>query len=174
MYTTTQAYDAPISTGSGGNGVLVSSNNGGGGLSGGAIAGIVIGVIAAIIILILICLCCCAKGILDGILGLFGLRDRKKRRVTEETEIYESRHHHGSGAGAGRRTWYGTRIKPKRSSVVDEKKSSGFARIATVGGFLGGLMLLLGLKRDRDRKDDKSSVSYGSSYYSDYTSSKSS
>ena len=167
IYTTTQAYDAPVSTGTG---VLIASGgSGGGGLSGGAIAGIVIGVIAAIIILLLICACCCFKGLLDGLLALFGLGPRKRRR-TEEVEVYESHHHHGSGSGAGRRTWFGTR--PKRSSAGSEKRDSGWGRIAGVSAFLGGLALLLGMKRKRDRKDDKNSVSYGSSYYSDYTSSK--
>jgi hypothetical protein len=167
IITTTQPYDAPLSTGTG---VLVAgSTGGGGGLSAGAIAGIVIGVIAAIIILLLICACCCFKGLLDGLLALFGLGPKRRRR-TEEVEVYESHHHHG-GSGAGKRTWFGTR--PKRSSVVDEKKSSGWGRIAGVSAALGGLALLLGLKRDRDRKkDDKNSVSYGSDYYS-YDTSKS-
>jgi hypothetical protein len=165
--TTTQGFLSPT----GGSIIAEPQDGGGGGLSGGAIAGIVIGVLAAIIILILICLCCCAKGILDTILGIFGLGPRRRRRE-EEVEVYESRHHHGSRHGsvaAGRRTWFGT--KPKRSSVVEEKKS-GWGRGASVAAFLGGLALILGLKRRRDRKDDKSSVGYGSSYYSDYTSSK--
>ncbi|KPI35007.1 uncharacterized protein AB675_11954 [Cyphellophora attinorum] len=167
--TTTRGFIAPTSTI-----ISESSGGGGGGLSGGAIAGIVIGVLAAIIILILICLCCCAKGILDTILGIFGLGDRKRRR-TEEVEVYESRHHHGSRRGrsasaAGRRTWFGT--KPRRStSVVEEKKSSGWGRAVGVTAGLAGLAAFLGLKRRRDRKDHKSEVSYGSSYYSDYTSS---
>lgn len=166
--TTTQGFLSPTGT------IIAESSGGGGGLSGGAIAGIVIGVLAAIIILILICLCCCAKGILDTILGIFGLRDRKTRR-TEEVEVYESRHHHGSRRGrsasaAGRRTWFGT--KPKRStSVVEEKKSSGWGRAAGVTAGLASLAVVLGLKRRKDRRDAKSQVSYGSSYYSDYTSS---
>lgn len=162
--TTTQGFIAPTSTI-----IAESQNGGGGGLSGGAIAGIVIGVLAAIIILILICLCCCAKGVLDAILGIFGLGPRKRRRE-EEVEVYESRHSRRgrSTSAAGKRTWFGTR--PKRSSVVEEKKS-GWGRGASVAAFLGGLALILGLKRRHDRKDDKSSVGYGSSYYSDYTSS---
>ncbi|ETN36688.1 uncharacterized protein HMPREF1541_08966 [Cyphellophora europaea CBS 101466] len=168
--TTTQGFISPTATG----GAITAEpqNGGGGGLSAGAIAGIVIGVIAALIILILICLCCCAKGVLDAILGIFGLGPKKRRR--EEVEVYESHHHHGSRRGrsasaAGRRTWFGTR--PKKSSVVEEKKSSSWGRGAGVAAFLGGLALILGLKRRRDRKDDRSSTGYGSSYYSDYTSS---
>lgn len=166
LITTTQGFISPTGT------IIAESTTGGGGLSAGAIAGIVIGVLAAIIILILICLCCCAKGILDSILALFGLRDRKTRR-TEEVEVYESRHSRRgrSASAAGRRTWFGT--KPKRSSVVEEKrKSSGFGRGAGVAAGLAGLAVALGLKRRSDRKRDaKSQVSYGSSYYSDYTSS---
>jgi hypothetical protein len=166
IVTTTQGYIAPSGT----NGAIVTGpqpGNGGGGLSGGAIAGIVIGVIAAIIILLLICACCCFKGLIDGLLGIFGLGPRRRRR-TEEVEVYESRHHHGSRTGG--RTWFGTR--PGRKTSVDEKKDgSGWGRIAGVSAFLGGMALLLGMKRKKDRKDDKSSAGYGSSYYSDYTSS---
>ena len=167
LITTTQGYLAPSGT----NGAIITgpqADNSGGGLSGGAIAGIVIGVIAAIIILLLICACCCFKGLIDGLLGIFGLGPRRRRR-TEVEEVYESRHHHGSRTGGGR-TWFGTR--PGRRTSVDEKKSgTGWGRWAGVLGGLGGLALLLGLKRDRKRRDDKSSSGYGSSYYSDYTSS---
>jgi hypothetical protein len=171
--TTTQGFTQPTAT----DGAITAEpqEGGGGGLSGGAIAGIVIGVLAAIIILILICLCCCAKGILDTILGIFGLGGRR-RREREEVEVYES-HHHRSGSrrgrsnsGVGKRTWFG--MGPRKTEVTEEKKkSSSWATAGGVAAFLGGLALILGLKRRRDRKDDKSSVGYGSSYYSDYTSS---
>lgn len=171
--TTTQGFILPTAT----DGAITAEpqNDGGGGLSGGAIAGIVIGVIAALIILILICLCCCAKGVLDAILGIFGLGGRK-RREREEVEVYESHHHRGgsrrgrSTSAAGKRTWFG--MGPRKTEITEEKrKSSGWQTGAGVAAFLGGLALILGLKRRRDRKDDKSSVGYGSSYYSDYTSS---
>ena len=166
LITTTQGFLAPTGT------IIAEQGGGGGGLSAGAIAGIVIGVLAFLIILILILLCCCAKGILDTLLGIFGLGSRK-RKTKEEVEIYESRHHGSrrgrSASAVGKRTWFGT--KPKRSSVVDEKKSGGIGRATGVAAFLGGLAIILGLKRRKDRKDNKSNVSYGSSYYSDYTSS---
>lgn len=174
--TTTQGFILPTAT----DGAITAEpqdGGGGGGLSAGAIAGIVIGVLAAIIILILICLCCCAKGLLDTILGIFGLGGRR-RREREEVEVYESHHHrHGgsrrgrSNSGVGKRTWFG--MGPRKTEVTEEKKkrSSGWTTGAGVAAFLGGLALILGLKRRRDRRDDKSSVSYGSSYYSDYTSS---
>lgn len=166
VVTTTQGFISPTSTI-----IAEQSNGGGGGLSGGAIAGIVIGVIAALIILILICLCCCAKGILDAILGIFGMGPRSKRKE-KEVEIYESRHHHGSrrgrsvSAAPARRTWYGTKVK-QGSDYSEKKKSNTFGRATGVAAFLAGLAVILGLKRSRDRKkDNKSDVSYGSSYYS--------
>lgn len=168
--TTTQGFISPTGTI-----IAESSGGGGGGLSAGAIAGIVIGVLAAIIILILICLCCCAKGILDAILGIFGLGPRSRRKE-KEVEIYESRHHHGSrrgrsvSAAPAKRTWYGTKVK-QGSDYSEKKKSSGFGRATGVAAFLASLAIILGFKRSRDRKDHKSEVSYGSSYYSDYTSS---
>jgi hypothetical protein len=129
-------------------------------LSSGAIAGIVIGVIAGIILLFLICVCCCFKGAIDGIMGLFGGR---KRRRTETTYI-ESRHSHHGSRPAGR-TWFGTR--PARVDRTEKKKKTGgLGGLATVGAGLGTMALLLGLKRKRDQRNDaKSSSSY--SYYDD-------
>lgn len=167
VITTTQPFIAPSGTG----GAILTgpqADSGGGGLSAGAIAGIVIGVIAAIIILLLICICCCAKGLIDTILGIFGLGSRRRRR-TEVEEVYERRHHHGSRTGGGR-TWFGTR-PGRRTSTSEKKEGGGWGTIAGVSAALGGLAILLGLKRKRDRRDDKSSAGYGSSYYSDYTSS---
>lgn len=161
----TTAFSTATSTG----GAIISGQQSGGGLSGGAIAGIVIGVIAGLLILLLICACCCFKGLIDGILAIFGLGPRRRRR-TEET-IIEERHSHRSGKG---RTWFGTR--PGRNTtteVIEEKKKSTFGRGLGVAAFLGTAAVLLGLKRRRDRRDDdKSSTGYyGSDYYSyDYTS----
>jgi hypothetical protein len=162
--TTTVSYQTPVGT----NGAVLTGaqeTSGGGGLSGGAIAGIVIGVIAGIILLFLICACCCFKGLIDGILDIFGLGGRRRRR-TEEVEVYEERHHHGG------RTWYGAN-RPSGGTVVEEKrkKDSGLGGFAKAGIFLGGLAAILGLKRRHDeRKDDKSNSGYSyydSEYYSE-------
>ncbi|RMD43323.1 hypothetical protein DV735_g1878, partial [Chaetothyriales sp. CBS 134920] len=105
-------------------------------------------------------------GLLDGVLALFGMGHNRRRRRTEEVDVYESRHHYSGGA-AGGRTWFGAR--PTTTTRIEEKKkkSSGFAKLAGAGAFLGALALVLGLKRRHDeRRDSKSDVSYGSSYYS--------
>ncbi|OAL18280.1 hypothetical protein AYO22_10858 [Fonsecaea multimorphosa] len=158
--TTTAPFQTPVGT----DGSIIvgpSSSSSGGGLSGGAIAGIVIGVIAGIFLLILFCACCIFKGLIDGLLAIFGLG--KRRRRTEE-EVYVERHSHRDGRG--RRTWFGTR--PGRSEVVEEKRRSGWGTAGWMAAALGALALWLGLKR-RNRRDDKSSEGYGSSYFSDYT-----
>ncbi|KAG8533373.1 uncharacterized protein KY384_002156 [Bacidia gigantensis] len=143
-------------------GMTSSSNNG---LSPGAIAGIVIGVIAAIIFLLLLILCCCAGAGLDACLTFFGLRNR--RRKTETTVIEEHRHHHG--ASGGRRRWFG--LAPARADTVTvkKKKSGGFWGPTAVVGGLTTLAVVLGLKRRRDKKTEKSDYGAGSSYYSDYS-----
>lgn len=81
--TTTRPFETPVGT----NGAIIygPTASDSGGLSGGAIAGIVIGVIAGIILLLLLCACLCFKGLIDGILAIFGLG--KKRKRTEE-EVY--------------------------------------------------------------------------------------
>ncbi|RMZ91343.1 hypothetical protein DV736_g1420, partial [Chaetothyriales sp. CBS 134916] len=102
VYTTTQAYGAPATTGTG--------------------------------------------GLLDGLLALFGMGPNRRRR-TEEVDVYEEK---------------------------KKKESSGITKFAGVGALLGGLALLLGLKRRRDeRRESKSEVSYGSSYYTYDTSTES-
>jgi len=128
----------------------------------------VIGVIAGIILLLLICACCCFKGLLDGLLAIFGLGPRRRKR-REEVEVYEERHHHGAGGAAGR-TWYGAQ-KPAGSHYDEKKKKSGIGGFGKAAIFLGGLAAVLGLKRRHDRKDDKSGSGY--SYYDSeyYTSS---
>ena len=162
--TTTTQFGTPSAapTAAGGSqGMSTASNNG---LTGGQIAGIVIGVILGIIILILLLLCCCAASAADAILGFFGLRNRRRRR---DTTIIEEHRHHSSNTGAGRR-WFG--VGPTR--VDQPKKSSGVGGLTAVAGGLGALAIILGLKRRRDRKKEKTEYS-GSSYYSDYYSSES-
>ncbi len=103
-------------------------------LSSGAIAGIVIGVIAGIILLLLICLCCCFKGAIDGVLGLFGGR---KRRRTETTYIEERHSHHGSRPAG--RTWFGARPARVDRTEKKQKSTGGLGGLLTAGAALGTL-----------------------------------
>jgi hypothetical protein len=166
LATTTESYIAPVGT-NGSSLIGTQQESSSSGLSGGAIAGIVIGVIAGIILLLLICACCCFKGLIDGLLAIFGLGPRARRRRTVEETIIEERHSRRGSSGGGRRTWFGTR--PVR---VKRKSGSGIGAWARVGAALATLAVVLGLKRSRDRRDEEKS-SYGSSYYydSEYTSS---
>ena len=167
--TTTVPYLSPVATN--GSSLIIAQPSTSGSLSGGAIAGIVIGTILGIILLLLICACLCFKGLIDGILGVFGLGPRSRRR-REETYI-EKRHSHRSGRGE--RTWFGTRpARADRKEVIEKRSGGGLGGLAALTAGLGGLALVLGLKRrsDRSRYDDKSSDGRGSSYYStEYTSS---
>lgn len=164
--TTTVPFQTPTSTSDGSTaGMEASTTNNG--LSGGAIAGIVIGVLIGLGLLFLLCACFCFRGLLDGLLSLFGLGPKRRRR--EETYIEErhSTRHSGGGGGSGGRTWFGTR--PSR--VDRPKKSGGFGGFTAIATGLAALAVVLGLKRRKDRRD-KSSYGTGSTYsYSDYTSS---
>ncbi|KAI4204018.1 MAG: hypothetical protein LQ350_001411 [Teloschistes chrysophthalmus] len=144
------------------------SNNG---LSGGAIAGIVIGVLVGIFLLLLICAACCFKGLLDTILGFFGLGPKRRRR--EETIIEERHSHHhggGGGGGGGGGRWFGA-TGPSR--IDRPKKSGGFGGATAVAAGLTTLAVILGLKRRRDRRE-KGSYGTRSSYSYDYDTSSSS
>ncbi|KAI9800981.1 MAG: hypothetical protein M1825_003515 [Sarcosagium campestre] len=153
--TATVSFGAPA-TGTAGAAVYGSGAAPNKGLSGGAIAGIVIGVIVGIIVLLFICITVCLGKTIGGIFG------GRRRRRTEEVYVHESRH------GSGSRPWYGDR--PSRIERP-EKKSGLLGGFGPIAGALGGLALILGLKRRHDRKKE-SSYSGGSSYYSsDYTSS---
>jgi hypothetical protein len=167
--TATVPFTTPIPTGAAGAPQPVAG--GGGGLSGGAIAGIVIGVILGILLLLLLCLFCCARALFDTLLAIFGIG--KKNKHTHEETYIEEHHHSGGAAAAGGRRWYGAARPARPSRVGSEKKHSGVAKGAGVAAALGGLALMLGLKRHQDKKhDDKSTTVSGSSYYySDYTSS---
>lgn len=160
--TTTIPFETPVATGS--NITLTSDHmSGGHHLSGGAIAGIVIGVLLGLALLGLICFYCCIKGLLDGLLALFGLGKRKRR--TTEIDEYERRSHHTSGGGGGGRTWYGA-SKPSRVTRVEEKHHEG-RNLLGLGAGLAALWAVLGLKRRRERRKEEeySEYSYGSSYY---------
>lgn len=158
--TTTVPFVPPTTTGEAAGMGITATNNG---LSPGAIAGIVIGVLLGILLLFLFCACCVFKGLIDGILRLFGLGPKRRRR--EETYI-ETRH--STHGGSGGRTWFGA----SRPGRVDrtKKKSSGVGGALGVAGGLTALAVLLGLKRRRDARD-KQSYGSGSSYSYDYTTS---
>lgn len=172
--TTTVPFQTPVSTAAiAGMSATVTNK----GLSGGAIAGIVIGVILGLILLFLFLGCLCFKGLIDGLLDIFGLRSRRRRRETIVEERYS---HHGrtsggasgGGGGAGGRTWYGA-AAPARNSKPPKKSGGGFGGFTGVAAALAALAVVLGLKRKRDRKNnEKESYSSGSQYtYSDdYTS----
>lgn len=162
---TTQTFVAPSSTATG-NGTASMETGTSGGLSGGAIAGIVIGVLAGIIILIAICLCCVLKTGFDAILGLFGLRDnRKKERVVETEERY-SRHGSASSRRDTHTRWFGG--GGGRSTRVTEKKKSGIGEggiLAAIALGLAGLWAILGLRR-RSKEKRAGTASDGSYTYS--------
>lgn len=152
--TTTQTFQTPVSTGgSTSNGTAIVLASSGGGLSGGAIAGIVIGVLAGITILIAVCFCCILRAGVDGILDLFGLRNRSRER-TEVIEERYSRH----GSASSRRDTHGggrtARTEKKRSGI-----SEGGIFLSILAG-LGALWAILGLRRRSREKAARSEVSY--------------
>jgi hypothetical protein len=159
--TITVPFQTPVGTAGGINYGPIPSHSG---LSGGAIAGIVIGVLFAFFLLSLLILCCCARGLLDALLGIFGLGRRRRRTETVVTEEHYSSHHGSHHNGRPHTGWFGGR--PTR---VDRppKKSSGLGGWGALGAALAGLAIILGLRR-RDR--EKSSYGSGSSYsYTSYT-----
>ena len=129
---------------------------GGGGLSGGAIAGIVIGTIAGVGLLLLLCACCVMRGIWHGIAAIFGLGKKKGGSAgSVEGDRY------GGGGLIGGRTqhdsWYGGRPS---SSAVRKEKAKG-AGLMGLGAALGGLALLLGLRRDKKQSAAPAPVASG-------------
>ncbi|MCJ1318698.1 hypothetical protein MMC15_004028 [Xylographa vitiligo] len=165
--TTTIPFQTPIGTdGSSLTGITATQQNAG--LSGGAIAGIVIGVLVLIFILFLICACCLAKGLIDTILGCFGLGPRSRRRVTDTTVIEERHSRHSGRVQGGGRTWYGTRINGQNAN----KNNSGWGGALGVGAALAALAVVLGIRRRNERKEDKTEYT-GSSYSYSYDTSES-
>jgi hypothetical protein len=170
--TTTQPFLPPATASGSSLPIVASSSNNG--LSGAAIAGIVIGVIAGIILLLLLCFCLIVKAGFDGILAIFGLGKNKKRRdekviITEE-ERY-SRHSTGGGARPAHSGWFGGAGRPAKVTDERKKKSSGFGGLGGVGAGLLGLAVVLGLKRNHDKKERAAASHAGrsdlsSSYYS--------
>ena len=165
--TTTVPFQTPVgSSGSVITGQMVSTNNG---LSPGAIAGIVIGVLVGLFILFLILACLCCRSIFDAILG----RNKKRKETTTYIETHHS--HHGSGGGPPpRRRWFG--VLPARPDRPEKKnKTGGFGGLLGVGALLGGLALILGLRRRSQKKPDEKTDYSVSDYtyysYDDYTTS---
>jgi hypothetical protein len=164
---TTQTFVPAASTAAQtGNGTVIAQTSTSGGLSGGAIAGIVVGVLAGIVLLILVCFCCILKTGFDVILGLFGLRNNRRKERVEVTEERYSRHGSASSRRDTHTGWFGGGGRSTRT----EKKKSGLGEVgilASIALGLAGLWALLGLRRRSKEKSrpPRSDVSY--SYYSD-------
>ncbi|KAF3769176.1 hypothetical protein M406DRAFT_345000 [Cryphonectria parasitica EP155] len=189
-HTSTATALSASTTGSG-NGTALATT-GGSSLSGGAIAGIVIGVLAGVVILLGICACCIMRGLWHGLLALLGLGPRKdKRDRSRETVIVEEERYSRHGAAPVRTSshvdrdrhssWFANR--PARSAAgesrrISEKKESNQTSWWTAGA-LGTLLVLLGLRRDKKRRQSTAKRSsraarseVSSSYFSDsYTAS---
>ncbi|PSR88930.1 hypothetical protein BD289DRAFT_225119 [Coniella lustricola] len=180
-------------TGTGfGNGTALATTSGSH-LSGGAIAGIVIGSVLGVALLLGICACVFLRGVWHGLLALLGLgggRDKKRNRSRETIIIEEERYsRHGgtprttrtvSHADRDRHTGWFSGNRAARSSAAESRrmseknnKESGQTSWWTAGA-LGTLLVLLGLRRDKKRRQStakrtsrpRSTVS--SSYYTDY------
>ncbi|CAF9927932.1 MAG: hypothetical protein ALECFALPRED_003911 [Alectoria fallacina] len=163
MTTTVPFMTASASASSASSAAGMTATTANNGLSAGAIAGIVIGVLLGLFLLFLFCAFYCFKGLLDGILSFFGLRNRKRRTEVIEEERYS---HHGRASGGGGRTWYGGTARPAR---VDRPKQDGLGGFLGVAGILGALAIFLGLKRRRDRRA-KTETTASTYSYSDFTS----
>ncbi|KAK4192678.1 hypothetical protein QBC35DRAFT_199292 [Podospora australis] len=166
--TVTSTGTAAQATETGGGEDTVAEGSTAGGLSGGAIAGIVVGTIAGIALLLLICACCVVRGLWHGVMAILGLGSKDKKKKSET--IIEEEHYHRHGAAHTRRdthgSWYGGR--PSTVASRKEKKKSG-AGLLGIGAALGTLALLLGLRKDKNKKKAavKSRSDISSSYYSD-------
>lgn len=137
-------------------------------LSSGAIAGIVIGVLLGLFLLGLLCFYCCIKGILDGVLALFGMGGRRRER--KEVDIYERHSHHhsgsgGGGGGGGGRTWYGA-ARPARFEERDRPKKKEGRNLLGIGLGLAALWAILGLKRRQERRREEEKSEYSWTEYS--------
>ncbi|KAK4099752.1 hypothetical protein N658DRAFT_508373 [Parathielavia hyrcaniae] len=134
----------------------VSPGGDGGGLSGGAIAGIVVGTIAGVGLLLLICACCVVRGLWHTIMAIFGLG---RKGSSDGGSTHSRRDNHGSWFGGGR----------PASASARKEKSKGMGLLG-IGAALGTLALLLGLRRDKNKKKSggaKTRSDVSSSYWSD-------
>lgn len=145
------------------NGTLAST--GGSHLSGGAIAGIVVGVIAGVALLLAICACCIMRGLWYAFLALFGLGGKKKKSRSREREtiiVEEERYsRHGRAASVSQRDrhsgWYAA-DRPPRSTAAEsrrpsEKKRDSNATSWAGAGALSTILVMLGLRRDKKRRE---------------------
>lgn len=186
--TNTGTIESATSTGSA-NGTIVASGTADNKLSGGAIAGIVIGVLAGVVLLLAICACCIMRGLWHGLLALLGLGPKKRdRKHDRETVIVEEERFSRRGSSHANRnshnSWFAR--NPARSTAGESRRTSEKVKAKDSNqaswwgaGALGTLLLLLGLRRDKKRRNStaakrssraRSDVS--SSYFSDsYTAS---
>ncbi|KAK3396549.1 hypothetical protein B0T20DRAFT_481532 [Sordaria brevicollis] len=165
---TAASATASSSSGAGAGGAAGGGGTADTGLSGGAIAGIVIGTLAGVVLLLLLCACCIVRGLWHGFLAIFGIGAGKRR--DRETVVEEERYARHSGSSG----WYaGAGGRPSGAGARKESHSSGKGLMGA-GAALGTLWLLLGMKKDKDKKKEtrrKSRSENSSYYYSDYTSS---
>lgn len=186
--TATGTLESATSTGNV-NGTLATT--GGSNLSGGAIAGIVIGVIAGVVLLLALCACCIMRGLWHGLLALLGIGGKKKKSRSREREtiiVEEERYsRHGRTASASQRDrhsgWFAG-DRPPRSTAAEsrrtsEKKQDSNATNMAGAGALATMLALLGLRRDKKRRESAAAAKrtsrarseVSSSYFSDYTAS---
>jgi hypothetical protein len=181
-YRVTSGASATTTTGTGvissatttSNGTVVATSTGGN-LSPGAIAGIVIGTLAGVVILLAICACFVVRGLWHTLLGILGLRKKPKRTET----IIEEERYSRRGSVHSRRdrhdSWYASGAGGRPSIVAasrKEKTGGGNSGWLGLGAAAGTLMLLLGLRRDKNRRKASAASKpprsdYSSTYYSD-------
>lgn len=164
--TATGTLESATSTGNV-NGTLATT--GGSNLSGGAIAGIVVGVIAGVVILLAICACCIMRGLWHGLLALLGIGGRKKKSHSRDREtiiVEEERYsRHGRTASASQRDrhsgWFAGR--PPRSVAAESRRTSEKKRESNKASWAGAgalstMLVMLGLRRDKKRRESSAAA----------------